>query len=312
MSPDTITAEVHFGINTIYTVQRDGDRMQCRIKGKILKAGERSYNPIAPGDLVEIAPDPMSNAIGRILGLLPRRSVLARWNKKGKAPQVIAANAELAVCVTSPCAPPFRPRFIDRLIVAAESGAMSVLVLMNKCDLPVEEGVRARLDDFRRIGYPVHACSALNGEGMAELAGLLRGKTSVFIGQSGVGKSSVLNALERDLGLRVGAISAKHDRGSHTTNCSRLLVLSSGLRVVDTPGMREFEIAGVDPSDVAFHFREFAPYAQGCPLSSCLHSGEPQCAVRAAADRGEIHRDRYESYSRILRELRDTRRSPHG
>ncbi len=309
---ETVTGQVLYGINTIYTVLVDGIELQCRIKGKVLKEIDRSYNPIAAGDFAEISRDPHSSSNAMICGIRERRSILARWNRKGRARQVLAANADMAVCVTSPSSPPFRPRFIDRIVAAAEAGGMEVMILVNKSDLQVDEDVRDRLDDFRRIGYPVHFCSALTGEGIKEVAALLAGKISVFVGQSGVGKSSIINSLQPALGLKVGEVSRKYDRGVHTTNFSVLLRLDNGLRVIDTPGIREMELADILPEELAYSFREFGPFAGSCEVPVCPHDGEPGCAVRAAAENGEIHPDRYESYLRILGELRDSRRLIHG
>jgi ribosome biogenesis GTPase len=286
--------------------------LRCRIKGKKLKEARRSYNPIAPGDLVEVTPDELSPKEGMISELILRRTSLVRWNKKGRAPQILAANADLAVCVTSPSAPPFRPRFIDRLIVAAETGGLTPLVVLNKNDLQHREEVSERLSHYKRMGYRVLPCSTRTGEGLGELAGMLRGRTAVFVGQSGVGKSSLLNALAPGVDLRVGELSQKHDRGNHTTNFSVLLPLESGLRIIDTPGIRELELAEVLPEEVGFHFRDFAPHMQSCSFQPCLHDEEPHCAVAAAVGRGEIHHDRYESYLRIIRELRETRNASHG
>jgi ribosome biogenesis GTPase / thiamine phosphate phosphatase len=310
--PDRIQAEVLFGINTIYTVRHAGGRLQCRIKGKQLRGPERSYNPIAPGDVVEVVPDPLSRSEGVISAVGTRRTRLVRWNKKGRAPQVLAANADLAVCVTSPASPPFRPRFIDRLIVAAETGGLEAMIVMNKDDLGCPEDVAERLAGYERLGYAVHHCSARTGHGLEGLTAVLRGKTSVFVGQSGVGKSSLLNALGPGLGQRVGVLSQKHDRGSHTTNVAVLLETDSGIRVIDTPGIRELELADVLPEEIGFHFRDFTPIMQRCGYQPCLHAGEPACAVEAAVEAGEIHPDRYESYLRILQELRESRRAEHG
>jgi ribosome biogenesis GTPase len=158
----------------------------------------------------------------------------------------------------------------------------------------------------------VHRCSARTGGGMRELSSLIEGRTAVFVGQSGVGKSSLLNALSPGLALKVGALSRKHDRGNHTTNFATLLLLAGGLRIIDTPGVRELELADILPEEIGLHFRDFAPYMQKCAYQPCLHDGEPKCAVAAAMERGEIHPDRYESYLRILQELRETRKAAHG
>ncbi|HVO39302.1 MAG TPA: ribosome small subunit-dependent GTPase A [Spirochaetia bacterium] len=308
----TISGEVLYGINTIYSVQADGALMQCRIKGKVLREAERSYNPIAPGDVVEVIPDTLSPREGLIAEVRARRTVLSRWNKKGRAPQVLAANADLAVCVTSPASPPFRPRFIDRLIVAASAGGLRPVVLLNKADLPLSADAEERLGHYARMGYTVHSCSAVRGQGLEELAQMLRGLTAVFVGQSGVGKSSILNSLFPGLGLRVGNVSAKHNRGSHTTNFSSLLLLEGGLRIIDTPGVRELELADVLPEEVGYHFRDFVPFAGECEFQPCLHAGEPGCAVLAAVESGQIHADRYESYRRIIQELQENRRPGNG
>ncbi len=310
--PETVSGEVLCGINTIYSVQVDGALMQCRIKGKVLREAARSYNPIAPGDVVEVIPDALSPREGLIAEVRARRTVLSRWNKKGRAPQILAANADLAVCVTSPASPPFRPRFIDRLIVAASAGGLTPVVLLNKADLSLSADAEERLQHYARMGYKVHSCSAATGQGLEELGQILRGSTAVFVGQSGVGKSSVLNALSPGLALRVGDVSAKHDRGSHTTNFSSLLLLAKGLRIIDTPGVRELELADILPEEVGFHFRDFVPFAGECEFQPCLHAGEPGCAVFAAVESGRIHADRYESYRRIIQELQENRRPRNG
>ncbi len=304
--------EVLYGINSIYTVRAAETTLLCRIKGKKLKETQRSYNPIAPGDLVEVTRDALSSNEGMICDLMARRTRLVRWNKKGRAPQILAANADLAVCVTSPSAPPFRPRFIDRLIVAAETGGILPVVVMNKRDLHCGEEISERLAHYHRMGYQVLSCSARTGEGVSALAETLSGRTAVFVGQSGVGKSSLLNVLAPGIDLRVGELSQKHDRGNHTTNFSVLLPIGNGLRIIDTPGIRELELAEVLPEEVGFHFRDFAPYMQSCSYQPCLHDDEPLCAVAAAVERGDIHHDRYESYLRILQELRETRKAVHG
>jgi ribosome biogenesis GTPase / thiamine phosphate phosphatase len=304
--------EVLYGINTIYTVRIEGELLECRIKGKQLKSAERSYNPIAPGDIVTVARDERQARRGMIHAVEARRTSLVRWNKKGRAPQVLAANADAAVCVTTPSSPPFRPRFIDRLIVAAETGGLVPRIVLNKSDLGCPDDVEERLQHYERMGYEVLRCSALDGTGLTGLAESLRGATTVIVGQSGVGKSSLVNALCPGLDLKVGALSVKHDRGNHTTIVSVLYAGGGELRLIDTPGVRELEIADVLPEEIGYHFREFTALMGGCSYQPCLHDDEPGCAVAAAVERGDVHPDRYESYLRILEELRESRRPGRG
>jgi ribosome biogenesis GTPase / thiamine phosphate phosphatase len=307
-----LTGRVLQGINTIYDVATTRGVLRCRIKGKVLRTAARHYNPIAPGDVVTIEPDPATPGTGKITSLSARRTSFSRWNQKGRAPQVMAANADLAVCVTSTRSPPFRPRFIDRVAAAAEDGGLELLIVLNKCDLDLASEDLARLDDYRRIGYRVFRCSAATGEGIPALAGLLRGRTVVLVGQSGVGKSSLLNALSPGLGLRVGDVSARYDRGVHTTTNGVLVTTRDGLEVIDTPGIRELALTGLEPRDLAFRFRDLAAFAPSCTVAACLHEDEDGCAVRAAAGDERVHPDRYESYLRVLADLREERRYAHG
>jgi ribosome biogenesis GTPase len=186
------------------------------------------------------------------------------------------------------------------------------MVVLNKADLGCPEDVDERLEHYGRMGYTVRRCSARTGQGIPELASLLAGSTTVLVGQSGVGKSSLLNALSPGLALRVGELSAKHNRGNHTTNVSILLSTGEGLRLIDTPGVRELELADILPEEIGFHFREFIPLMQSCAYQPCLHDGDPGCAIAAAVERGDVHPDRYESYLRILGDLRQARKNEHG
>lgn len=314
MNPSSalLQGRVLHGTNNIYQVEGDGRLLQCRIKGKILRTERSEYNPLAVGDLVSVQSDLVSPGVGWIVERKERRNVLARWNKKRRAVQVIAANADLLVCVASAASPPFRPRFLDRLLVSAEAQQIESLIVLNKCDLEVGEGVRERIGDYRSIGYRVVECSALTGAGVAGLAEALRGRVAVLFGQSGAGKSSLLNRMFPDLSLRIGAISAKYDRGAHTTSFGQMFHPSAGCTVVDTPGIREFEVAGVEPAQLGFLFREFAGHASECSYPACQHVDEPDCAVRAAMEQGKIHSDRYESYLRIRDALQNFFDEHHG
>jgi len=301
-----------YGSNNIYAVEEQGRVLQCRIKGKVLRTERAEYNPLAVGDEVRVQPDPISPDAGWIVERKDRRSALVRWNKKRGAVQVIAANADLLVCVSSAQSPPFRPRFLDRLLVSAEAQQIEALIALNKCDLEVAEGVRERIGDYRTIGYRVLECSALSGQGIPELAAALRGRVAVLFGQSGAGKSSLLNRMFPELTQRVGAISAKYDRGAHTTSFARLFQPQAGYALVDTPGIREFELAGVEPRALPALFREFAPHLGACAYPACQHLEEPECAVRSAVERGQIHPDRYESYLRMRDDLQAFCDEHHG
>jgi ribosome biogenesis GTPase len=307
-----ISGKVLYGINNIYTVAAADKKLQCRIKGKVLKTNKRQYNPIAVGDLVEVLPDPFTEDQGWIISRKERSSSLERWNKKRRACQVLAANAELLICVASTNKPPFRPRFIDRLIISGEIGGLIPVVLLNKCDLGVEAVVRERAEVWEKNGYRVIRCSALTGEGISDLEEVINGNTVVFVGQSGVGKSSILNCLEPELKLKVGEISSKYDRGVHTTNFAVMISLNKNTYIIDTPGIREFAVSGITQRDLHGFFPEFSLWSTGCAYSRCLHIDEPGCAVKDALEKGNIHPDRYISYVRLFNDLSDFQKGFYG
>jgi ribosome biogenesis GTPase len=180
---------------------------------------------------------------------------------------------------------------------------------MNKADLGIPEEVEDRLGAYEELGYPVLPCSAENGRGLAAVRERLAGGLAVLVGQSGVGKSSILNRLDPGLKLRVGGISEKHDRGVHTTTASQLYRLAGGIEVIDTPGMRELELTGIDPPELRHLYPEFAGPAARCEYHGCLHVDEDKCGVREAAAADEVHADRYESYLRTYEQVCETFRA---
>ncbi len=303
-----MTGLVVSGSKNIFVVRLDGEELECRLKGKVLKGVEGFYNPLAPGDRVSVERDAAEDHKGLVVDLEERTNVFTRWNQKGKAPQLLAANLDILFCVTAPESPPFRPRFIDRVLLQADLAGIQSAIILNKCDLDAEDpDVDERLEDYIRLGYRVLRVSAATGEGMDDLRELLGGRFSALVGQSGVGKSSLLNALAPDLGLRTGELNEKYDRGSHTTTMARLVDVEAprgGARVVDTPGVRQLGIHGVGPGELAQHLREFAPLVGRCTYGlSCSHVTEPGCKIMEAVAAGVIHEDRYDSFLRIRDEL---------
>lgn len=296
---------VLFGMNNIFNVQAEsgGEILECRIKGKILKDSIGAYNPLASGDLVEYEEDSHHPGKGMILSRMERKNYFSRWNKKRNAPQTLAANLDLLICVSSPVVPPFRPRFIDRALITAERGRVPVLILMNKIDQKMEEQVTDRLNNYRDLGFEVMYCSAETGEGIGELKTRLAGRSVAFVGQSGVGKSTILNQIEPLVNQKTAEVSKKYSRGKHTTCYSVLVKSSGGGNIIDTPGVRELLLYDIGKMELQEYFPEMEPYFGACAFSSCTHIHEPGCAVIEALEEGKIHSDRYESYVRIMEEL---------
>lgn len=288
--------------NTARVLCDDGVFRLCQIKGKRIKSLSGSYNSLAVGDVVDIVPTEDNK--GMVSRLAARKNTFGRYNEKGKADQAIAANIDMVFCVASPRLPPFRPRFIDRLAIMAELARVPFVIVLNKVDLGVPEEVESRLADYESLGYRVVRASALTGEGIGAIKGLLSGSVGVFAGQSGVGKSSLLNALVPGLERRTADLSEKYDRGKHTTTMAEMIMAESGLVIIDTPGIRRLSLRGLPADDLAACFPEMSSLIEDCAFGSrCTHTDEEGCAVREAVEESTIHPDRYESYLRIREEL---------
>jgi ribosome biogenesis GTPase len=257
----------------------------------------RSAGDAAIGDRVLFSPDRH-----RIEEVLPRRTVLSRTDPGNPhLERVIAANVDVVVNVVSLKSPPLRPGLIDRYLIATTKSGAEPLVCVNKIDLLESDDDLAPVRPYQDNGISVIPCSASTGEGVDRLSESLAGRLCVFAGHSGVGKSSLLNALDPSLDLTTGAVSAGNERGRHTTTSSALYHLPNGAVVIDTPGIREFGLWDVTADDLRLYYREFTAYP--CAFADCSHSHEPDCGVKSAVESGKIARARYEGYRRILASL---------
>jgi len=258
----------------------------------------RAVDPVAIGDRVRFMPSMPSSLITDVLPRVNKLSRLAEGRKRLE--QVIVANVDQVVCVFAAAQPEPRWNVLDRYLVTAESADIPAVIIITKIDLSVDDSVLEAVEEYRLLGYRVVLSSAENGNGIDEVRDLLRGRTSVLIGRSGVGKTSLLNAVQPGLGLRVGTISKKLKEGKHTTTHLEMLSLDIGGALIDTPGMREFHVWNPDGDDAAIFFREMRPYVGTCKFGlDCSHTHEPGCAIRAAVESGSISERRYKSLLRI-------------
>lgn len=286
----------------VYEVELESGEVVSAVMRGRLKLEERTGDRVVAGDRVEVEVHPDGTAA--IEAVEERRTELARRapGQGARRAKVIVANVDQVVVVFAAAHPEPRLRMLDRFLVLAESNELAAVVVVNKIDLVDPESTRAEFAIYEAAGYPMIYTSVETGEGLAELEARLCGRTSVLTGPSGVGKSSLLNAIDPGFGLRTGEVSAAVRKGRHTTVTAELLPLECGGYVADTPGLREVGLWGIPAEELDHYFPEFRAYLGECRFGfGCSHTHEPGCAVRAAVEAGEISEERYESY-RLLRE----------
>lgn len=280
-------------------VLTDEGRMRCRLRGR-LKNVERQGDLCVIGDRVRVERSARGEPV--VAEVFERERAFSR-QKPGSAKayeDVLIANLDRLVLVFSYGEPVLHPRMLDRFLVTAEHQGVTPIIVANKVDLATAEE-REVFAAYRELGYPLIETDARTGRGIAELEHHLETGIAAFVGPSGVGKSSLLNALEPGLGLRVASVG-KHQKGRHTTRVAELHRLRAGGLVADTPGIRAIGLWGLPKGELDRYFAEMRPFVGGCAFRGCQHRSEPGCAIKAAVEEGEISPSRYESYLRLIEE----------
>lgn len=292
----------------------DGQLFSCKVKGNFRLRGIRSTNPVAVGDRVDLVQSAAyevqsEQPVGLITDILPRRNyIIRKASNLSKQSHILAANVDQVLLLVTIAHPETNTTFIDRFLASAEAYSIPVILVFNKTDL-YDDTQRQQMQHlsalYQSIGYQCLSCSALLGEGIAQLQSLLKDKTTLLSGNSGVGKSTLLNVLIPGLEVATAEISLVHDTGQHTTTFSEMFSLPTGGQVIDTPGIKGFGTFDFEREEVSHYFREIFRESDDCRFNNCTHIHEPQCAVRRAVEEGRIAQSRYTSYLNMLEDQDD-------
>jgi ribosome biogenesis GTPase len=279
--------------------------IECRIKGKFRIKGIKSTNPIAVGDIVDFELDQTSDAItGTIHNIQERKNYIVRKSVNlSHQMHIIASNVDYVFLLITLNNPPTTTNFIDRFLVTAEAYGIETILVFNKIDTLNEKSLDEQLymqHIYQEIGYKCHRVSATENKGVEELKQMMMGKVSMFSGHSGVGKSTLVNAMEPSLHLKTKTISEQSKQGQHTTTFAEMYDLSFGAKIIDTPGIKGFGIVDMEKEEISGYFPEFFKLKDQCKFNNCLHKEEPHCAIKKALENNEISWSRYDSYLKIL------------
>ena len=302
MSVPTLDGTVLRARSGFYTVTTESGTYECQLRGR-LRRERQSDDLVVVGDRVTLTP--LDGGQGVIEAVAPRKS---RFSRRQPGPRgawkedLLAANVDQLVAVFACADPAPHRRMVDRFLVIAEQNEVGAVLVANKVDLCGPDAARATFEVYRSIGYEVIYASARTGEGVETLRGQLANRVSVVAGPSGVGKSSLLNAVHPGLRLNTGDVSMTIHKGRHTTTTAELLPLHGpmGGHVADTPGLREIGLWQIPPDELAWGFPEFRPFLGACRFTDCVHGPEPGCAVTAAVASGSVSAARHDSYRRLL------------
>jgi ribosome biogenesis GTPase / thiamine phosphate phosphatase len=301
-----MTGTVYKSTGSWYFVKsEEGVLYQCRIKGKFRIKGIKSTNPIAVGDSVEFDIEKKGDEEIGVIKLIHERSnfIVRKSVNLSKQTQIIASNIDLVFLLITINNPPTLTAFIDRFLVTAQAYSIKVILVFNKIDSYKEEekGEIAYLKDiYETIGYTCIEVSAIKNINLDTIKSLMKGKTSLFSGHSGVGKTTLLNALEPGLNLKTKQISDQHQQGQHTTTFAEMFDLSFNAKIIDTPGIKGFGVVDIQKEELGDYFTEFFALKSACKFHNCIHVNEPQCAVKEALENEKVSWSRYKSYLQIL------------